>query len=297
MAASSPWARFAYPCCLIATMSGAALAVAAGIHPLLIYGIVSGLSLLFVWFGEWRRTFQGEWHPTLRDNYAPDSLLFVINNVLLQSPVVQVLIAAGAISLAGGGLGIWPGEWPIWLQVPMGLVIAEFGSYWWHRASHEIPLLWKFHALHHSPGRLYWLNATRFHYVDVTLLQVCAVLPLLLLGAGDTVVLFVTLFSIFHGYWQHGNTVQALGPLNYLMSSAELHRWHHNQRAEVANHNYGSNLIVWDLVFGTYFWPERGHGSYPDTQIKDIGVGNYPYPTHLWRQLLFPFRAPRGDDS
>jgi sterol desaturase/sphingolipid hydroxylase (fatty acid hydroxylase superfamily) len=140
------------------------------------------------------------------------------------------------------------------------------------------------------PQRLYWLNATRFHYVDVTLLQVCAVTPLLLLGAGEVVVLFVTLFSIFHGYWQHGNTEQNLGPLNFIFSNAELHRWHHNEQPRLSNNNYGSNLIVWDLVFKSFFWPERGYGKREGTVITTIGVDDVTYPGKLGQQLLFPFR-------
>jgi sterol desaturase/sphingolipid hydroxylase (fatty acid hydroxylase superfamily) len=283
------WARFAYPFCMAFAMSGAVWALAAGIQPLVIYAVVSGLTLLFVWFGEYTRPFQRDWYPTLRDNYGPDTSLFVLNNVLLQSPTLQLVIAGAAISLAGGGFALWPHHWPMWIQVPVGLVIAEFGSYWWHRATHEVPWLWKFHALHHSPRRLYWLNATRFHYVDVTLLQVCAVMPLLLLGAGETVVLFVTLFSIFHGYWQHGNTEQDLGPLNFVFSNAELHRWHHNQKPELSNHNYGSNLILWDLLFGTFFWPERGFGSDDGAAVGSIGVADSHYPGKLLGQLLYPF--------
>jgi sterol desaturase/sphingolipid hydroxylase (fatty acid hydroxylase superfamily) len=284
------WARCGYPACMVFAMSGAVLALDAGIHPLVIYGVVSGLTLLFVWAGEYTRPFERSWYPTWRDNYGPDTTLFILNNVLLQSPTMQLLIAGVAISLAGGGFDVWPHHWPLWIQVPAGLVIAEFGSYWWHRATHEVPFLWKFHELHHSPQRLYWLNATRFHYVDVTLLQVCAVTPLLLLGAGEVVVLFVTLFSIFHGYWQHGNTEQDLGPLNFIFSNAELHRWHHNERPGLSNNNYGSNLIIWDLVFRTFLWPERGYGTRGDASVTSIGVDDNTYPGKLGQQLLFPFR-------
>ena len=292
-AGSVLWSRLAYPASMVVAMGGAAGALAAGVAPLLTYGVVSGFTLLFVWFGEYRQPFRRSWYPTLRENYGPDVALFLINNVLLQSPVVQLLIAGAAISLAGGGTGIWPDHWPLWVQVPVALIIAEFGSYWWHRASHELPWLWRFHQLHHSPSRLYWLNATRFHYLDVTLLQVCAVLPLLLLGAGETVVLFVTLFSIFHGYWQHGNTVQSLGPLNFVLSNAELHRWHHNARPEISNHNYGSNLIVWDLLFGTFLWPERGFGEADEARPDAIGVQDRAYPRKLAGQLIYPFLPRR----
>jgi len=283
------WAKLGYPVCMVCAMSGAWLAVDAGINPLAIFGIVSAISLLFVISGEVLQRFNNDWRPTLKENYYPDGVTVIINNFLLQSPAIQLLISAAAISLAGDGLQVWPNEWSLWLQVPLALVLGEFGAYWWHRASHELPLLWRFHKIHHSPTRLYWLNATKFHYVDVTILQSCTVLPVLILGANETTVLFITLFSIFHGYWQHGNTKQNLGPLNYIFSNAQLHRWHHNQTIAIANHNYGSNLIIWDWLFGTYFWPEGGFGDAQGAQLRHIGIEEHDYPVDPFRQFVQPF--------
>ncbi len=283
------WAKLGYPVCMVCAMSGAWLAVDAGINPLAIFGIVSAISLLFVISGEVLQRFNNDWRPTLKENYYPDGVTVIINNFLLQSPAIQLLISAAAISLAGDGLQVWPNEWSLWLQVPLALILGEFGAYWWHRASHELPLLWRFHKIHHSPTRLYWLNATKFHYVDVTILQSCTVLPVLILGANETTVLFITLFSIFHGYWQHGNTKQNLGPLNYIFSNAQLHRWHHNQTIAIANHNYGSNLIIWDWLFGTYFWPEGGFGDAQGAQLRHIGIEEHDYPVDPFRQFVQPF--------
>ncbi len=283
------WEKFAYPICLIAAMTAAWVALEAGIQPFVIYVVVSLVTLTFVIVGEIVRTYDVAWRPNLKDNYYPDGVTLLLNNFLLQSPVVQLLIAGAALRMAGGGLQIWPDDWPLLLQIVLALVLGEFGAYWWHRATHELPLLWRFHKVHHCPGRLYWLNATKFHYLDMTLLQTCTVLPALILGANEVSILFLTLFSIFHGYWQHGNTRQDLGPLNYVFSSAELHRWHHNLDPAVANHNYGSNLIIWDLAFGTYFWPERGRGKVLGTRIEDIGIAEQGYPTDPFRHLVQPF--------
>ncbi len=283
------WARLAYPTCLVCSMAVAWWAVNTGVNPLAIFGLVSASSLLFVLCGELAQRFYPGWRPTFGDNYYPDGVTAIVNNFLLQSPSVQLLISGLAISLAGGGLQVWPNQWPLYIQVPLALILGELGAYWWHRASHEIPLLWRFHKIHHSPGRLYWLNATKFHYLDVTILQSCTVLPVLILGANETTVLFITLFSIFHGYWQHGNTRQDLGLLNYLVSGAQLHRWHHNKEVALANHNYGSNLILWDLVFGTFFWPEGGHGDDGGSDIHNIGIDDPDYPIDPFRQLVQPF--------
>jgi sterol desaturase/sphingolipid hydroxylase (fatty acid hydroxylase superfamily) len=283
------WEKFAYPVCMFLAMFSGWFALEAGVHPFAVYLIVSGATLVFVIGGEVLRTYEGGWRPRWKDNYYPDIVTLLLNNVLLQSPVVQLLIAGAALHMAGGGLGVWPHHWPLLAQTVLALLLGEFGAYWWHRATHELPLLWRFHKIHHSPGRLYWLNATKFHYLDVTLLQTFTVLPALILGANESAILFITLFSIFHGYWQHGNTRQSLGVLNYIFSNAELHRWHHNVNPALANHNYGSNLIVWDLLFGTFFWPERGHGSAGDANVRVIGIADKRYPVDPFRHLVQPF--------
>ena len=79
-----------------------------------------------------------------------------------------------------------------------------------------------------------------------------------------------------------------LGPRNYFFSMAELHRWHHSKQMEEANHNYGQNVIVWDLVFGTFFLPKDREPP------EDIGIPNLPaFPMTFWRQLASPFRWRR----
>jgi sterol desaturase/sphingolipid hydroxylase (fatty acid hydroxylase superfamily) len=292
---SDIWPRLGYPLCMLCAMSGAWFALETGISPLAVFAVVSLITLVFVICGEVWQRFNHDWRPNLKENYYPDGVTVIINNFLLQSPTAQLVIAGVAISLAGGGLQIWPNHWPLLMQVPLALILGEFGAYWWHRASHEIPLLWRFHKIHHSPRRLYWLNATKFHYLDMTILQSCTVLPVLILGANETTVLFITLFSIFHGYWQHGNTRQNLGFLNYLLSNAELHRWHHNEQVSVANHNYGSNLILWDLLFGTFLWPERGHGDAGTANIREIGIDDHDYPIDPFRQVIQPFLPDRDN--
>ena len=274
---------------MLCAMSGAWLALRFEVKPLLVLVLVSVITLLFVIPGEIAQRFRAAWRPSLRDNYYPDGITVIINNLLLQSSAVQLVIAAAAIGLAGGGLQVWPNHWPLYLQLPLALIVSEFGAYWWHRATHELPWLWRLHKIHHSPLRLYWLNATKFHYLDMTLLQACTVMPILILGADKTTVLYVTLFSIFHGYWQHGNTRQELGLLNYIFSNAELHRWHHNNNPRLANNNYGSNLIIWDLLFGTFLWPERGHGNDCGADIAAIGLRDRDYPTDPFVQLVQPF--------
>ncbi len=204
---------------------------------------------------------------------------------LLDIPIRLASIAAG-VWLAGQiGFAIWPGEWSLWAQLPLALVVGEFFMYWIHRLTHETPFLWRFHAVHHSAPRLYFLNAARFHPIDIALSNFAPLIPLVILGADAKLIALFGLCSAVHGLFQHANIVLRLGPLNWIFSMAELHRWHHSPVIEESNTNYGQNLIVWDIVFGTRFLPSDREAP------RKIGLnGLASFPMDYWGQLMSPFR-------
>ena len=80
------------------------------------------------------------------------------------------------------GFAVWPHDWHLGFQLILALLISQFGTYWSHRLMHEVPLLWRLHATHHSPKRLYWLNAGRFHPLDTIFGSSISLIPLLILG-------------------------------------------------------------------------------------------------------------------
>lgn len=172
--------------------------------------------------------------------------------------------------------------------MPLVLVVGELWEYGWHRALHEVPALWRIHATHHSAPRLYWLNAARFHPLDILWVGTGKLLPLALLGASAAELAMLTLFSAMHGAYQHANVPVRLGPLNWVFSMSELHRWHHAPDPADANHNYGGNLIVWDVVFGTRYLPADREPP------EAIGIADLPgFPMGFTAALLSPFRWRR----
>jgi sterol desaturase/sphingolipid hydroxylase (fatty acid hydroxylase superfamily) len=73
-----------------------------------------------------------------------------------------------------------------------------------------------------------------------------------------------------------------LGWLNYIISGPELHRWHHSKTIKESNSNYGNNVIVWDILFGTFFYPK-------DRRVKELGLLNRRYPSGFLAQMRTPF--------
>jgi ornithine lipid hydroxylase len=176
---------------------------------------------------------------------------------------------------------LWPNDWPLAFQVVLGLVIAEFGLYWAHRLAHEHNPLWRFHALHHSVGRLWVINTGRFHIVDSLIKIALSQIPLYLLGAPLTVFLWIGAVTAFIGLLTHCNIAVRTGPLDWVMSTPRLHRWHHSRTLAEGNTNYGENLVIWDQVFGTYFNPPR-------PSPIDIGISGR-IAKGFWGQLVQPF--------
>ena len=227
------------------------------------------------------------WKHYLREDFVPDLLFIGTNNLLsgFRDIAVQTIGLFAAAQFAGQvGFHLWPQSWPLIAQWALALVVYELGHYWAHRMAHEVEFLWRFHSLHHSPSRLYFLNAARFHPIDTIWLSLVSITLPLAMGAPREVLLLVAAVSIVHGVFQHSNLVLHLGPLNWIFSGPELHRWHHSKVLEEANTNYGTNLIVWDTLFGTRFLPDRA-------PPEDIGIeAPKAYPKGFFGPLLAPFR-------
>ncbi|MEM7360589.1 MAG: sterol desaturase family protein [Pseudomonadota bacterium] len=228
--------------------------------------------------------FRPKWNKNDQDVNA-DVLNLVFNTVLttLEKPLLVALLigVTAALSEQFGG-SLWPSDWPLLAQLFLMLLIAEFGRYWIHFAAHKIPLLWRLHAIHHSPNRLYFLNAARFHPIEKFLFQLPEVVPFILLGTNIETITLYLVFNTIHGLFQHSNIRVKLGPLNYLFSMTELHRWHHSKNIHESDRNFGNNLIIWDIVFGTFYYPKG-------KTVDDIGLINPDYPKTYLGQLVAPF--------
>jgi sterol desaturase/sphingolipid hydroxylase (fatty acid hydroxylase superfamily) len=189
-------------------------------------------------------------------------------------------------------LAFWPKSWPLLLQIGFGLVLGEFGTYWLHRLQHGTNLLWRLHAVHHSAERLYWLNSSRNHPIDVMLIVAITVIPSYIIGAPKTVITLVLVFGAIHLMLQHSNIDMRLGPLNWIFSMSEVHRWHHSRRLAESNANYGLVLLIWDLVFGTFYYPR-----YRSPSI-DIGLADRTdFPSSYWGQFTSPFNSRLWNDE
>ena len=285
-----PWVL--WPGLLALCIAGYWLGWRAG-HPVLAYnatyfGLAGVLFLL-----ERRLPYEGRWQKP--DGQAGNDIGHTALNKGIGQAIAAMAAVVGVAQAAPvAATGPWPAHWPLAAQIVLGLVLAEFGLYWAHRLAHELPFAWRWHAVHHSVTKLWFVNTGRFHVLDSLWKTGLALLVGLAAGAPKEVILWVLAITTYVGFLTHCNVEMRCGWLNWLFNTPELHRWHHSRDPKEGNRNYGENLVLWDMVFGTRFLPADRRPP------ADIGCED-PVPGSFLGQLAYPFRAwfarPRGAEG
>ena len=244
--------------------------------------------LLCIVFVPLERGFAERRQPVLRRQFAVDTGYYFINSVVTVGAVASLmaLLAVGLRWLVPDALLAATASLKLWALIPATLLVSEFGSYWGHRWSHEIPLLWRFHSIHHSAEQVDWLTNTRGHPVDIVVTRLCGLLPVYLLGlaqpgigAGSIVAALVTVFAIFWGFFIHANLKWRFGWLEAVIATPAFHRWHHTNDTH-RDHNYAATLPFYDRLFGSLHLPDNPPPIY--------GI-DAPMPAGLLAQLFRPF--------
>ena len=171
---------------------------------------------------------------------------------------------------------------PLWLQFIEILFVVELASYWAHRAFHTVPLLWRFHSIHHSIEQMDWLAGSRLHVVDVIVTRFCGFLPIFLLGFSSPAVYAYLTFVSFHAVYIHANVRHRWPLLRNVLTTPEFHHWHHAAEPEAVNRNFAVLLSCVDTMFGTAHRPDRWPSRY--------GVLDGKPPDEYLAQLSHPFR-------
>jgi sterol desaturase/sphingolipid hydroxylase (fatty acid hydroxylase superfamily) len=176
---------------------------------------------------------------------------------------------------------------PIWIEIPLLAVCHDFFGYWIHRAFHS-RYLWRFHAVHHSSEQVDWMSLFRFHPVENFILQVVRACGLMLLGFSFAHIgLYHGTFAFAVGLLAHANVRTGFwerAPFKYLLVSPALHHWHHSTEKEGLDRNFATVFPFWDLLFGTFFLPDRKPAKYGTTPAA---------PTTMMGLLVAPFLPSR----
>ena len=271
------WA--AYPSTMVGAFMVNASLLAAGLPILVGSYVAAAFAAGAVMFFEFMIPYDKAWQPRWTD--VKNDLFFMVAVQMVLPQLVGLFLALTLLGYLEPMAQLWPSALPLALQVALMLLLAELLRYPLHIAAHNTKTLWRLHAVHHSPKKLYWLNVGRFHPLEKTMQYALDTLPFILVGVGVEAVALYFVFYAVNGFYQHSNVNVRYGPLNYLVSGPELHRWHHSKLVHESNRNYGNNLIVWDLIFGTWFFPKHA-------RVGDLGLMNRNYPLNFLSQMVAP---------
>ncbi|GAA6137834.1 sterol desaturase family protein [Arenicella sp. 4NH20-0111] len=219
----------------------------------------------------------------LRKEWKLDMLYFGVNHLLISA---IILVGNWAVSVCdfaiNDGLQASVQALPIWVQFIIVLLIADFVLYWEHRAFHELPKLWGFHAVHHSVETMDWLAGSRSHVVSTFIERTLVIVPLYLLGPDKLALDMYVAFAALQAVYIHCNTSFNLGPLKHILVTAQFHHWHHSSEEPAIDTNYAAHTQIWDRLFGTFHLPDEHWPAVYGTTER--------LPRTFEAQLKYPFQ-------
>jgi sterol desaturase/sphingolipid hydroxylase (fatty acid hydroxylase superfamily) len=171
--------------------------------------------------------------------------------------------------------------WPSWARYLAYFIVVDFAAYWYHRWKHASRFLWAFHSMHHAQEELTPPTIVRGHPVEQIIGAVIIYIPLQIMGAAPALWYPILLVRHTLEWTQHSELSWKLGPLYWIVVSPKFHAFHHSVSPAHHNRNFGTNLAVWDFLFGTWVEePERP---------RLYGLAELKMPT-LLSQVLTPLR-------
>jgi sterol desaturase/sphingolipid hydroxylase (fatty acid hydroxylase superfamily) len=224
-----------------------------------------------------------------------------IGIVLVNTLVVRVLFPTAAVGMAfyaqARGWGLLSGvDITYWILVPLCVVVLDFAIYLQHVMFHAIPLLWRFHRMHHADLDFDVTTGARFHPVEIVLSMIIKFAVIIALGPPAVAVLAFEMILNATAMFNHSNARIALGldgVLRWLVVTPDMHRVHHSVEDDETNSNFGFNLPWWDRLFGTYrAQPRAGHAG------MTIGLHGFSEPCvcdKLPGMLMIPFIGNVGN--
>jgi sterol desaturase/sphingolipid hydroxylase (fatty acid hydroxylase superfamily) len=182
-------------------------------------------------------------------------------------------------------------ELPAWLEFFLAFIILDYSNYLWHILNHQIPLLWRFHNVHHTDLDLDVTTALRFHFGELIGSVFFRGAAVLLTGASPMLVLtyeivFEAATAFHHSNWKIPFKVEKI--LNKLVVTPRMHGIHHSIIRQERDSNYSVIFSFWDRIHRTI------ELDVPQQSII-IGVPDYRDPSELTflDLILMPFKKLR----
>lgn len=198
--------------------------------------------------------------------------------VFLDTLILRILFPTAAVGVAIfcqqyslGLLNLF--DVPAWIKIMVAFLALDFTIYLQHVLFHYLPLLWRFHKVHHIDLDYDVTTGLRFHPVEIVLSMLIKFMAIFLIEAPVLAVIIFEIVLNGTSLFNHGNIRLPKSFDKFLrlfMVTPDTHRVHHSTIPAETNSNFGFNLIWWDKIMGTYIaQPKKGHIQ------MDIGLSNY----------------------
>ena len=220
--------------------------------------------------------------------------------VAFDAVLVRVFIPATTVTMAliaeEGGWGLFNQlVLPGWAAVLFSVIALDLVIYLQHVMFHAVPILWRFHRVHHADLDFDVTTGVRFHPIEILLSMGIKLAAVAVLGVPGIAVLIFEVLLNATSMFNHGNvrlpsTLDRV--LRWIVVTPDMHRVHHSIIPREANSNFGFNLPWWDRLLGTYrAQPADGHEG------MVIGIGQFRTRRDLWLDWMLsqPFRGNVGD--
>jgi sterol desaturase/sphingolipid hydroxylase (fatty acid hydroxylase superfamily) len=243
-----------------------------------------GSTLIFVALEKIFPLYRGQ--PIFRKEWQTDLVHFAVNHFIIGLALLTVNFLIHKIF----GWIVLPSlqelvqALPFLPQLLLCILVADLAQYWTHRAYHEVPFLWRFHAVHHSTKTMDWLAGSRMHMLELIVTRVLVLGSLYVLGFEKSVMDVYIIVVGFQAVFNHANVHVNWGPLKYLIVTPDFHHWHHSSDQIALDKNYAAHFSFIDHLFGTAI---KGQQGFPE----QYGVFGDYMPDGFTAQQRFPFHV------
>ena len=226
--------------------------------------------------------------PVFRRQWLVDLTYFFVNSLIIE--ILTILTLAPAMVFFGwarvDSVREIVASLPLVLQVPLLVLVADFTQYWVHRTFHAVPVFWRFHAIHHSIEQMDWLAGSRLHLVDVIVTRGLTYVPVFVLGFSDRALAVYVFLVAAQATFIHANVRWEFPAIRRVIATPAFHHWHHAAEREAIDKNFAVHTPIWDLLFGTYYFPDRWPTQYGLADRRGV-------PGRWLTQLVYPLRRPQ----
>ena len=162
---------------------------------------------------------------------------------------------------------------PLYIELPLTIVIFDLIIYWQHRVFHMVPYLWNMHIIHHSDRSMDATTALRFHPLEILISGVIKLVFISLLSPrAESFLLYEILLSSFaifnHSNFKIHKTIDQL--LRIIVVTPSFHTPHHSPDKKLTNTNYGNFLSLWDRIFKTYTPEINSHFGVKELETDNL---------------------------